>query len=684
MLQEVKDLQDNAVSRLVEKVAKKEETTFRAPTGSGKTRMMADMMNRIIEANENIIFLVSSLSKGDLAKQDYESFKETADDGTFPKLNPYLISTDISGEEGLQIPDGYNVYVLPRDLFKEDSLLMRGPMINFLRTMTGDIFGEGKNKIIYLVKDECHQATSNIDTKLKGFFRKVINFSATPDKKKGQIPDVMITDSEAEDACLIKRVEFGSLNDTVEDAIKKFKEVKQQYISLDVEPCLIIQISNKGKAEQEWNENIRPVLDKVENQGLKWMVMVDLKGKKGEASLCDTNDIIKGKLPVIQWKDYAKNRGIDVIIFKMVISEGWDIPRACMLYQVRDSQSKQLDEQVLGRVRRNPRLLDFETLNDEQKRLATTAWVWGIRPDTMMARRQVSLFGGGSDIQDHFKVKSTRLENLTQKADFDIEGFIDGQLDKLEYTSIFELHKKLSRVPNDLQTLCYDYSREDIQRWYKFVENIDKVKAKYDNYICDYDKSVVVDKEVTFPVTSSFTETSHEEQGLNWVWSRKDGKDKFAFDSYAEKEWAAKLRQLASKRNYISELEMPGMDEEDELFLWGKNYPLNSEIKYEYYANGIHASYPDFVMKDKLGRIHIFEVKSVNVAVGTTISKEEYEKKVKDLHDLYIACSKKLPDYRFYLPIMKDDDWRIRRYYSGVFREISYEEFRKSLKEQDL
>ena len=57
------------------------------------------------------------------------------------------------------------------------------------------------------------------------------------------------------------------------------------------------------------------------------------------------------------------------------------------------------------------------------------------------------------------------------------------------------------------------------------------------------------------------------------------------------------------------------------------------------------------------------------------VSKEEYEKKVKELHDLYIACSKKLPDYRFYLPIMKDDDWRIRRYYSGVFKEIGYDEF---------
>ena len=66
----------------------------------------------------------------------------------------------------------------------------------------------------------------------------------------------------------------------------------------------------------------------------------------------------------------------------MVISEGWDIPRACMLYQVRDTQSKQLDEQVMGRVRRNPRLLDFEKLDEEARDLAMKAWIWGIKPDS--------------------------------------------------------------------------------------------------------------------------------------------------------------------------------------------------------------------------------------------------------------------------------------------------------------
>ena len=47
--------------------------------------------------------------------------------------------------------------------------------------------------------------------------------------------------------------------------------------------------------------------------------------------------------------------------------KGWDIPRACMLFQIRDSKSKQLDEQVLGRVRRNPLLLDFENIDVDSK-----------------------------------------------------------------------------------------------------------------------------------------------------------------------------------------------------------------------------------------------------------------------------------------------------------------------------
>lgn len=663
MLQEAKDLQQRAVDNLYNKVrGRKRELTFKAPTGSGKTRMMADFMNRMIDSDEDVVFLVSTLSKGGLAIQNYESFRDNADAGIFPKLDPWLISTESSGEEGLHIPTDHNVYVLPRDLYKETSLLMRGPMINFLRNMTRDLFGQGLNKKIYLIKDECHQATNNLDEISEEFFSKVINFSATPNLGRGQVADVQITESEAIETALIKNVIYGSLDDTLDDAINKFKEIKKQYISLDVEPCMIIQISNKGKAEEEWIHEIKPVLDKVENQGLKWMILVDLQGKKGEDSLCDTNDIVKGKLPVNQWKDYAKKRGIDIIIFKMVISEGWDIPRACMLYQVRDSKSKQLKEQVVGRVRRNPRLLDFETLTEKQKQLATTAWVWGLKPEEVSGRTEVKLHGGGMAIQLELKMKTTKLVDLTEKKDFDLEGFLAKEKDALEPPSIFELYKKLSRLPNDMQNLCYEYAHEDISRWWKFMENADKVKASYDNYICDYDKSMVVDKEVSFPQVSSYNNCGNTTDSLNWVWCKNDGDDEFSFDSYAEKEWAKELRKI-SKING-AELDMSEIDEYEEVYLWGKNFPLNSEIKYEYYHNGIHSSYPDFVLKDKYGRIHIFEVKSVNEAAGVNVDHEEYEEKVRQLHKCYEACSKKLPEYRFYLPVMKDSEWRIHRYLS--------------------
>ena len=222
---------------------------------------------------------------------------------------------------------------------------MQGPFLAFLTEIKSK-----QNKIIIWVKDECHIATTNLDAIAPKYFRATINFSATPKLSRGQHPDVEMTDEEAEQCKLIKTIVWGNESDTVRDAIAKFKEIKTGYRNLlNVNPCLIIQISNKEKADEELTNEIMPALH--ENPDLKWMLIVN------DPKECDTNDVFKAKkLPVSRWKDYAKGdlSGIDIIIFKLVISEGWDIPRACMLYQARNSRSRQLDEQVVGRVRRNP------------------------------------------------------------------------------------------------------------------------------------------------------------------------------------------------------------------------------------------------------------------------------------------------------------------------------------------
>lgn len=375
MLKQIIELQKRAVQQLIDVIKVKDEVTFRAPTGSGKTYMMADFMNQILSQNEDIVFLVSTLSKGNLAEQNYEKFCEYSSTGKFPFLDTHLISSETSAEEAPYIPTNHNVYILPRDLYKDGSRLKQGAMEHFLNTMTLNKYFSGFEKKIYLIKDECHVATSNLDN-ISNFFEKIVNFSATPKLKRGQIPDVEITDDEAVEAKLIKRIELGDENDDVEVAINKFREIRKEYRNnLYINPCLIIQISNKEIAERELNKLI-PILN--EKQDLNWMLIVD---KEKE---CKTNEAFEEKgLPVKEWKKYAKqpNSTIDVIIFKMVISEGWDIPRACMLYQIRKTKSEQLDEQVIGRVRRNPRLMDFENLNEDAKKLALTSWIWGNQPE---------------------------------------------------------------------------------------------------------------------------------------------------------------------------------------------------------------------------------------------------------------------------------------------------------------
>ena len=111
-----------------------------------------------------------------------------------------------------------------------------------------------------------------------------------------------------------------------------------------------------------------------------------------------------------------------------------------------------------------------------------------------------------------------------------------------------------------------------------------------------------------------------------------------------------------------------------------KNYPIGSEICYEYYTDGIHASYPDFVMKDRKGRIHLFEIKSVNIANDSHINTEEYNAKIRALKACYAACSKKLQNHLFYLPVLKDDIWRITRFCNGIEDTLSKDTFLASLK----
>lgn len=653
MLQSVIDLQKRAINDVVSWLHVKDEVTFKSPTGSGKTYMMFKIMERLLEKDKNLIFIVSSLSKSDLAYQNHENFVSFCKNKSI--VNPYYIDVETTPEETLYIPLDYNAYSLGRDKYKKGTKLMQGAFLSFINEIK-----QTKKKII-LIRDECHQATKNLDElKEKGIFWKILNLSATPNVTQITCE---ITNKEAVDAKLIKKIE-SSKSENIHEAFDKLKEIKEEYNNgLHINPCLIIQISNKDNGQAEF-EKIKKILND-EYVDFQWMYIT------GDAKNNETNSDI-AKLPLKEWKNEAKHsKTLDVIIFKMMITEGWDIPRACMLFQVRDSQSKQMDEQVIGRIRRNPILLNWENYNDKPnlQELATTCWVWGIIPESLRRFKKVNILN-----ERNFKVKSTTLNSLKMKSDFNLPNWISKQKDENgnNLLNIFDLHDKWSNVMKDTKEMCNKYIK-NVDDWYKISIHIDQINKLNNSYTSDYSKSMSQDKEVFFPSESyyEFIDDSKNKTNIRkWVWNQIDKEGEYdqvySFDSETEKEFADILFEIC--------------DADDiELKTWGKNFYTNSNIKFEYCLYDIHSSFPDFVLKDKFNRIHIFEVKSVNKRNNSAVNSQEYIKKIHELWKCYLQSSK-ITGQIFYTPIKQGNEWKIKKFEKGQETILNKNELKNFIK----
>jgi type III restriction enzyme len=241
-------------------------------------------------------------------------------------------------------------------------------------------------------------------------------------------------------------------------------------------------------------------------------------------------------------------------------------------------------------------------------------------------------------------------------------------------------------IPDELQADAYT-------KWWESVEHISEIAKESNQYMCDYSQSMELGGEESFATSSYYSVTDKFVNISNWVWKRRDGAERFSFDSDAERDWADILKDISTRSiesiktgkkknnpiagsiNLFGEVEKDTVINEKEIFLWGKNYVPESTIKFEYYLGALHSSYPDFIMKDKFGRVHIFEVKSVNQSAGFTFDNNIYIAKVAELKRCYKQASL-LTGHMFYLPILRDDIWRITLFNKGDEKTLTIDQFR--------
>jgi type III restriction enzyme len=261
------------------------------------------------------------------------------------------------------------------------------------------------------------------------------------------------------------------------------------------------------------------------------------------------------------------------------------------------------------------------------------------------------------------------------------------------------------KAENSVRKMGENYATS-YTKWREFAENIEAVSRESSQYVNDYEKSMEIvkdekgqDIEISFALNSYYTDNGNYVNICDWVWKRNDGNDKFSFDSEAERVWTSILKDLtkddtadgngrvgkrvtvgkknpkAGEINLYGEKE-PELLETKQVYLWGKNYVTNSPIKFEYYLGALHSSYPDFVMKDIFGRVHIFEVKSVNISSSMAggFDNNIYKAKLEELKKAYKQASK-LTKQIFYLPVLRYDKWRIFQYIAGCEKTLTKDEF---------
>ncbi|MEJ3648497.1 DEAD/DEAH box helicase family protein [Ureaplasma urealyticum] len=394
--------QQKAVSQLVnfylESVNnnKKEIIDFQAPTGSGKTFIITNTINEIIKTNkangspQKLIFVIATLSSADLPFQleqnmnEYKYYinglfdvelKESPSSKNAKKDSSY----NILAEENKVIIFGSSSFGKGRIITEEgildaflDEIKSQGYTLVYIRDEAHHGGNVNKTKIFEDFDEKIHKNSfkkeeTRFEYKIQEAASFIIKMTATPkgihklvfiDEKDLMDDDTKLLKDEHVYNLEIKELKEENIDDELllTTACEQFLKIKEQYSKAkelkNIRPAMLIQVENepnKKPQKSEFLDKIEKIIKILEKHNLSWV-----KYFSNDKEV-QTNILINKKNNKISLKEISKKTSnVDVILFKIGPATGWNIPRACMLVQLRNVSSKNLSVQTIGRIKRFP------------------------------------------------------------------------------------------------------------------------------------------------------------------------------------------------------------------------------------------------------------------------------------------------------------------------------------------
>jgi type III restriction enzyme len=397
---ELKDFQVDASKQLLTELrlakseislaAKTEAVILSAPTGSGKTMIATDVIERVFEGYDtyepesDAVFLWLT----DQPELNEQTRKKML--GTSTVLGPSrLITIDSAFDQ--ETFTGGNVYFLnTQKLGKDKSLVETGDERAFTIWQTISNTVRRDSGKFYLIVDEAHRGMAVSDreqadarTIVQKFIKGspgeipaiplVIGISATPDRfrtvlegtQRVQRP-IHVDSADVRASGLIKDyVRFRTPKDAVPSDItllrgaverwKSYESLWQAYCESEgiavVKPLLIIQVEDAGPNHPISKTSLDEVVAAIED------IVGHLPADRYAHAFMEGTTITVGGSRTIRYlapSEITDDPSVQVVFFKTSLSTGWDCPRAEVMMSFRRANDATLIAQLVGRMVRTP------------------------------------------------------------------------------------------------------------------------------------------------------------------------------------------------------------------------------------------------------------------------------------------------------------------------------------------
>ncbi len=378
--------------------------SFTAPTGAGKTIIMASLIEDILYGNDvypdqqSAIFVWLSDSP-ELNAQSRLKIDLKADK---IRLDQCVTIDDESFDREI-LDDGHIYFLNTQKLGRNSNLVRNSDTRQFTIWQTLRNTVEEKSDRLYFIIDEAHRgmqgnaagrATTIMQKFIKGSSEDGLNpmpvvigmtatsarFNALVSGTTSTIHQVVVTPDEVRSSGLLKdRIVITFPEDrsgnysmaVLQAAADEWKDkcdhwnqyCREQHYAY-INPVFVVQVQN-GTGERISDTDLDDCLEKIEER-------VGIKFTEGEVvhtfgqttASIDLNGLA---VPYVEPSKIADDLRIRVVFFKENLSTGWDCPRAETMMSFRHASDATYIAQLLGRMVRTPRQQHIQvddTLND--------------------------------------------------------------------------------------------------------------------------------------------------------------------------------------------------------------------------------------------------------------------------------------------------------------------------------